>query len=291
MGVRRRPWPRRPRAEAPDRRGSSRASPAVADFPWEHESDAGDPGDESGEGYSYVPEVFAFTPVTMRKPGPVSDPGDAPEESLDIAAPAPAAAETVPDPTPSPGQQGGDQDGRPRLGTDPSDGDGAPVHPHEGPGRRTPEKSGRADANVAGAAPRPEPNRPPGNNTHEGHDMTLDNKITQLLAIEGANGAAIVDGASGMALAQGGHPGFDLSVAAAGNSNVVRAKIKTMTDLGIDSRIEDILITLEGQYHLINVLSGRGADGLFVYLVLDRTSGNLALARHKLANIAKDIAV
>ena len=230
MGMRR-PWPRRPRAEAPERQGSSGASPAVADFPWEHGSDAGDPGGASDEGYRYVPEVFAFTPVTMRQ------------------------------------------------------------HPHEGPGRRTPEQPGRADANVAGAAPRPEPNRPSGHDTHEGHDMTLDNTITQLLAIEGASGAAIVDGASGMALAQGGHPGFDLSVAAAGNSNVVRAKIKTMTDLGLDSRIEDILITLDGQYHLINVLSGRGADGLFVYLVLDRTSGNLALARHKLANIAKDIAV
>jgi hypothetical protein len=265
-------------------------SPAVVDFPWEHQRDAGDPGDGSGEGYSYVPEVFAFTPVTMRKPGPVSDPGDAREEAQAIPAPAPAA-ETVPDPGTSPGQQGGDQEGRHRRGTHPSDDDGTPVHPHEDPGGRTPEQPGRADANVAGAAPRPEPNRPPGHDTHEGHDMTLDNKITQLLAIEGASGAAIVDGASGMALAQGGHPGFDLSVAAAGNSNVVRSKIKTMTDLGLDSRIEDILITLDGQYHLINVLSGRGADGLFVYLVLDRTSGNLALARHKLTNIAKDIAV
>lgn len=120
---------------------------------------------------------------------------------------------------------------------------------------------------------------------------TLDEAIKQLLAIEGATGAAVVDYSSGMALAQGGSPGFDLGVAAAGNSNVVSAKLRTMADLSLDSDIEDILITLGTQYHLINVLNSTGSRGLFVYLVLDRTYANLALARHKLKNLAKDIAI
>ncbi|MBP2265760.1 MULTISPECIES: hypothetical protein [Micrococcaceae] len=120
---------------------------------------------------------------------------------------------------------------------------------------------------------------------------TLDEAIKQLLAIEGATGAAVVDYSSGMALAQGGNPGFDLGVAAAGNSNVVSAKLRTMADLSIDSDIDDILITLGTQYHLINVLNSSGSRGLFVYLVLDRTYANLALARHKLKNLAKDITI
>jgi len=120
---------------------------------------------------------------------------------------------------------------------------------------------------------------------------TLDESIKQLLSIEGATGAAVVDYSSGMALAQGGNPGFDLGVAAAGNSNVVSAKLRTMADLNVDSDIEDILITLGSQYHLINVLNAGGSKGLFVYLVLDRTYANLALARHKLSSLAKGITV
>ncbi|MDO4916949.1 MAG: hypothetical protein Q3974_04960 [Rothia sp. (in: high G+C Gram-positive bacteria)] len=119
----------------------------------------------------------------------------------------------------------------------------------------------------------------------------LDTSIQELLSIEGANGAALVDISSGMALASGGNPGFDLTVAAAGNSNVVRAKLKTMSDLGLEGNIEDIMITLNSQYHLINVLNSSDTTGLFVYLVLDRNTANLALARHKLNNIASRISL
>ncbi|MFF1830900.1 hypothetical protein [Paenarthrobacter sp. NPDC058040] len=120
---------------------------------------------------------------------------------------------------------------------------------------------------------------------------SLDEAVKQLLSIEGATGAAVVDYTSGMALAQGGSPGFDLGVAAAGNSNVVSAKLRTMSDLNLESDIEDILITLDTQYHLVNVLNSAGSKGLFVYLVLDRTYANLALARHKLKNLAKGITI
>ncbi|SEO60955.1 hypothetical protein [Trujillonella endophytica] len=119
----------------------------------------------------------------------------------------------------------------------------------------------------------------------------LDDVIADLLGIQGASGAAIVDVDSGMALAAGGTPGFDLNVAAAGNSNVVRAKLRTISDLELKDEIEDVLITLEHQYHLINVLKGQGNSGLFIYLVLDRTTGNLALARHKLRGIAGAVSV
>lgn len=119
----------------------------------------------------------------------------------------------------------------------------------------------------------------------------LDDSIKELLSIEGATGAALVDISSGMALASAGNPGFDLTVAAAGNSNVVRAKLKTMADLGLDQKIEDMMITLGTQYHLINVLNTTETSGLFVYLVLDRNTANLALARHKLNSIASRISL
>lgn len=119
----------------------------------------------------------------------------------------------------------------------------------------------------------------------------LDQTVNELLSIDGATGAAIVDIDSGMALAFGGAPGFDLNVAAAGNSNVVRAKMNTMNDIGLNGRIEDIMITLNDQYHLVNILATEGTAGLFLYLTLDRAKANLALARHKLKQVAKQVSV
>ncbi|MET8473360.1 hypothetical protein ABZY90_21390 [Streptomyces sp. NPDC006422] len=113
-----------------------------------------------------------------------------------------------------------------------------------------------------------------------------------LASIEGATAAALVDYTSGMALGTiGGSKSFDLEVAAAGNTDVVRAKLRTMEHLGIQDEIEDILITLGGQYHLIRLLKGRGGNGLFLYLVLDKSRANLAMARHQLKKIEGELEV
>ncbi|MDT0437891.1 MULTISPECIES: hypothetical protein [Streptomyces] len=113
-----------------------------------------------------------------------------------------------------------------------------------------------------------------------------------LASIEGATGIALVDYTSGMALGTlGGSKGFDLSVAAAGNTDVVRAKMRTMEHLGLKGQIEDILISLTDQYHLIRLMSGRGGNGLFLYLVLDAKRSNLAMARHQLRRIEEDLEI
>ncbi|MEU0068523.1 hypothetical protein ABZ027_02940 [Streptomyces sp. NPDC006332] len=113
-----------------------------------------------------------------------------------------------------------------------------------------------------------------------------------LSSIEGATGAALVDYTSGMALGTvGGSNNFDLNVAAAGNTDVVRAKLRTMELLGINDEIEDILITLGTQYHLIRLLRSQGGNGLFLYLVLDSGRANLAMARHQLRRIEAQLEV
>jgi hypothetical protein len=62
-----------------------------------------------------------------------------------------------------------------------------------------------------------------------------------------------------------------------------------MASLGLKDSIDDILITLGKQYHLIRPLSTK--DSLFMYLVLDRARGNLALARHALTEVEKSLVV
>ncbi|KOT40788.1 hypothetical protein ADK41_11655 [Streptomyces caelestis] len=113
-----------------------------------------------------------------------------------------------------------------------------------------------------------------------------------LSSIDGATAAALVDYTSGMALGTlGGGKDFNLEVAAAGNTDVVRSKLRTMEHLGLNEEIEDILITLSSQYHLIRLLRGRGGNGLFLYLVLDAGRANLAMARHQLRRIEAELEV
>ncbi|MFF8280466.1 hypothetical protein ACF05T_30990 [Streptomyces lateritius] len=116
--------------------------------------------------------------------------------------------------------------------------------------------------------------------------------LKEATAIDGAIGAALVDYTSGMALGTiGGGKELDLNVAAAGNTDVVRAKVRTMEMLGLNDEIEDILITLGGQYHLIRLLKGRGTNGLFLYLALDKERANLAMARHQLKKIEAELEI
>ncbi|HVY30826.1 MAG TPA: hypothetical protein VHB79_29910 [Polyangiaceae bacterium] len=114
--------------------------------------------------------------------------------------------------------------------------------------------------------------------------------LAKIMQLDGAIGTCVVDSNSGMMLGSDGGGGpVNLEVAAAGNTEVVRAKRKTMKALNLKDSIEDILITLHGQYHLIRPLTSN--DALFIYLVLDKQRGNLAMSRHQLANIEKDMSI
>jgi hypothetical protein len=121
---------------------------------------------------------------------------------------------------------------------------------------------------------------------------TVERALSAAASIEGAFAVALVDYETGMTLgSRGGSPGFDLDVAAPGNSGVVRAKLAVMDSLGITDSLEDILITLSGQYHLIRPLGGRDNERLFFYLALNRSRANLAMARRDLRVIADQLYV
>jgi hypothetical protein len=119
--------------------------------------------------------------------------------------------------------------------------------------------------------------------------MNVKESLTKLNTIDGFVGAALVDSESGMLLGQEGGAGLNLEIAAAGNTEVVKAKRKAIANLGLRDAIEDILITLGKQYHLIRPLRSR--SNLFFYVALDRTRANLAMARMAVADVEKDLTV
>lgn len=102
--------------------------------------------------------------------------------------------------------------------------------------------------------------------------------ISELKNVAGFIGACLVDSESGLMLsAEQGSSKFDLEAAGAANTEVVRAKNSAMKALGLNDSIEDILITLGTQLHLIRPLSSN--PSVFVYLAVDRKTANLGMAR------------
>ncbi|MCC3156543.1 hypothetical protein LJ737_04795 [Hymenobacter sp. 15J16-1T3B] len=92
---------------------------------------------------------------------------------------------------------------------------------------------------------------------------------------------AVVDVTSGMSLASHTNsPNINPDTAAAYNTEVVKQKQKAMSALKLTGEnIEDILITLSNQLHLIKL---NNAGNKFIYLVVNQRDTNLAIAREVL---------
>ena len=112
--------------------------------------------------------------------------------------------------------------------------------------------------------------------------------ITGLRDIDGFIGGCLVDSDSGLMLASvGGGKKFDLDIAAAANTEVVKSKLAAMEALGLgDDHIEDILITLGTQVHLIRPLEKSPA--IFLYAALEKKA-NLGMARIKVKAVEQTL--
>jgi hypothetical protein len=119
----------------------------------------------------------------------------------------------------------------------------------------------------------------------------VDESLQDAMAISGAIGAALVDYTSGMTLGVAGGGAIDLEIAAAGNTDLLRAQMHVMQQLNVTGGIEDILITLDDQLHLIRLVDSTRGEGLFLYLALNRRTANLAMARHQLRIVEKALTV
>ena len=110
--------------------------------------------------------------------------------------------------------------------------------------------------------------------------MNLEASLKEAMNIEGAIGVALIDYNSGMPLGTlTSVNDLDLDIIAAGTTDFVRAKMRTLELMRLDEPIEDMLVTLASQYHVIRPLGSN--PEVFLYVVLDRAKANLALARIK----------
>ena len=104
--------------------------------------------------------------------------------------------------------------------------------------------------------------------------------------ISGAGAIAIIDGKSGTLLeAHGDMPHFRNMAEHA----IKMAQAQLCGPVALHDPTDDILVTSRSTYQILTFLSGDDQSGLFLYLVLQRPQANLALARHKINDLAKRI--
>lgn len=112
--------------------------------------------------------------------------------------------------------------------------------------------------------------------------------VEALKKLDGFLAAALVDSSSGMMIESLVVGNFPVEIAAAANTQVVQAKLKAMEAIGLgDDNIEDILISLGTQYHLIRPLASNRE--IFVYVALERERANLAMARIEVRKVEGSI--
>lgn len=112
--------------------------------------------------------------------------------------------------------------------------------------------------------------------------------LTRLQEIDGFIGASVADAENGLVLGTlGGGGMLNMDMASAANAEVVKAKRKAIKALKLTETIEDILITLDNQYHLIRPLKSK--PFVFFYLALNKHKANLALARYTLTDVEGDV--
>lgn len=104
------------------------------------------------------------------------------------------------------------------------------------------------------------------------------------------NACAIVDIETGECLARAGVTVTGvLETAGLVNARMLRAKMRFASDQHHET-IEDVLITLDRHYHMIRLVScSAGLASMFIYVILDKTVANLALARRKVADVQKQM--
>jgi predicted regulator of Ras-like GTPase activity (Roadblock/LC7/MglB family) len=113
--------------------------------------------------------------------------------------------------------------------------------------------------------------------------------LATMLTLDGLLGCAIVDSASGLALARElreDQP-VDIELAAAACTQVLRMQRQVARNMGLSEHIDEILISAGPRQQIMRTVS-RHPD-LFLVVLLDKQRTNLALARFQLAEVERGL--
>jgi hypothetical protein len=107
--------------------------------------------------------------------------------------------------------------------------------------------------------------------------------------IHGFIGALLVDSESGLVLVAKGDGTINLPAVAAFSVEIVGVMRQHLEASGLNERIEEVLITLSQQIHLIRPVAL--APGVLLHVCLDRRAARLGMARVQVKRIEEGLVV
>ncbi|MEU7697846.1 MULTISPECIES: roadblock/LC7 domain-containing protein [unclassified Streptomyces] len=122
----------------------------------------------------------------------------------------------------------------------------------------------------------------------------IDECLMEAMTLPGARGASLVDWTSGLALGTAGDsPVGDHETTAAETAEIARAAAEFDSFTaegeipGDEPPVEDLIVTTRAGYHVLRFVETSFDSSVFLHLWLDRDTGNLALARMRLRDLAE----
>jgi hypothetical protein len=125
----------------------------------------------------------------------------------------------------------------------------------------------------------------------------IDESLLEAMRVPGARGASVVDWISGLSLGAAGEASSgDHEVTATETAEFARTALESGAFTRHDPEsaeaepalpVEDLVVTTPDSYHVLRFIGTPFDSSVFLHLWLDRGTGNLALARIRMAETAE----
>jgi len=115
---------------------------------------------------------------------------------------------------------------------------------------------------------------------------SLDESLRRILTVEGVRAAAVIDVATGMVVRSAGEENASLPAAAASMADEARAARAAQGPDQPGGELDGIVLFTVGRMHLTRILRSRPGEGLLLFIDLDRSLANMALASVRVGKMA-----
>ena len=118
---------------------------------------------------------------------------------------------------------------------------------------------------------------------------SLTDSLSQVMAVDGVRSAALVDIATGMVVRSAGEEGTEFLAAATGLADEARMARAALGPGRPGGDLEEISVITARRVHLSKVLGTRLGEGMLLFVDVDRTRVNIALASLQVGQLAPSV--